>query len=41
VFPGETLVLECWRAGGNEIAFRASVKERGVQVLANGRAVIA
>jgi len=41
VYPGETLVLECWRAGGNEIAFRASVKERGVQVLANGRAVIA
>jgi acyl dehydratase len=40
VFPGETLVLECWRAGGNEVAFRASVKERGVQVLANGRAVI-
>lgn len=41
VFPGETLVLECWRADGNEIAFRASVKERGQQVLANGRAVIA
>jgi acyl dehydratase len=41
VYPGETLVLECWRAGGSEIAFRASVKERGVQVLANGRAVIA
>ena len=41
VFPGETLVLECWRAGGNEIAFRASVKERGQAVLANGRAVIA
>ncbi len=41
VYPGETLVLECWRVGANEIAFRASVKERGVQVLANGRAVIA
>jgi acyl dehydratase len=41
VYPGETLVLECWRAGGNEIAFRASVKERGQAVLANGRAVIA
>ena len=40
VYPGETLVLECWRSGGNEIAFRASVKERGQQVLANGRAVI-
>lgn len=41
VYPGETLVLECWRAGENEIAFRASVKERGVQVLANGRAMVA
>lgn len=41
VYPGETLVLECWRVGANEIAFRASVKERGVQVLANGRAVTA
>jgi acyl dehydratase len=40
VYPGETLLLECWRVGGEEIAFRASVKERGVQVLANGRAVI-
>ncbi|VTU40730.1 Enoyl reductase domain of yeast-type FAS1 [Variovorax sp. PBS-H4] len=41
VYPGETLVLECWRQGEEEIAFRASVKERGVQVLANGKAVIA
>jgi len=41
VYPGETLVLDCWRQGGEEIAFRASVKERGVQVLANGRAVLA
>jgi len=40
VYPGETLVLECWRVGGEDIAFRASVKERGVQVLSNGRAVI-
>lgn len=41
VYPGETLVLDCWQLGGEEIAFRASVKERGVQVLANGRAVLA
>jgi acyl dehydratase len=40
VYPGETLVLECWKLGGKEIAFRASVKERGVAVLANGRATI-
>jgi len=33
-------VLDCWRLGSEEIAFRASVKERGVQVLANGRAVL-
>ena len=41
VYPGETLVLDAWRVGGEEVAFRASVKERGVQVLANGRAVVA
>lgn len=41
VYPGETLVLEGWRLGREEVAFRASVKERAVQVLANGRAVIA
>lgn len=41
VFPGETLVLECWRLDGQEVAFRASVKERGLAVLANGRAVLA
>jgi acyl dehydratase len=40
VYPGETLVLDAWRLGGEEVAFRASVKERGVQVLANGRAVL-
>ena len=41
VYPGETLVLETWRLAGEEIAFRASVKERDVQVLANGRALLA
>jgi acyl dehydratase len=41
VYPGETLVLDCWRVGGAEVAFRASVKERGVQVLGNGRAQVA
>lgn len=38
VYPGETLVLDCWKLGGEEVAFRATVKERGAQVLANGRA---
>jgi acyl dehydratase len=41
VFPGETLVLECWSLGDGEVAFRAGVKERGVTVLANGRAQFA
>jgi len=41
VYPGETLVLECWRVSGAEIAFSASVKERGIKVLSNGRAVVA
>jgi acyl dehydratase len=41
VYPGETLVLDAWKLGRGELAFRAAVKERGVQVLANGRAAIA
>lgn len=41
VYPGETLVLDCWGLGTEEVAFRASVKERGVQVLGNGRAILA
>jgi acyl dehydratase len=41
VYPGETLVLDCWRAGGEDVAFRATVKERAVQVLGNGRAQVA
>ena len=41
VFPGETLVLACWRLADGAVAFRADAKERDVQVLANGYAVIA
>lgn len=41
VYPGETLELACWRVSGDEIAFRARVKERDVIVLNNGRARIA
>ena len=37
--PGETLVTEFWR-DGDIISFRTTVAERGVVVLANGRAVI-
>ncbi|WP_399680153.1 MaoC/PaaZ C-terminal domain-containing protein [Xenophilus sp.] len=40
VYPGETLLLECWRLGAEEVAFRARVQERDVQVLANGRALL-
>ncbi|PTB16734.1 3-alpha,7-alpha,12-alpha-trihydroxy-5-beta-cholest-24-enoyl-CoA hydratase [Trinickia symbiotica] len=40
VFPGETLVLECWRVSDDEVAFQGRVKERDVQVLSNGRARI-
>lgn len=40
VYPGETLLLECWRLGAEEVAFRARVQERDVQVLANGRAFL-
>nr|WP_315593197.1 MaoC/PaaZ C-terminal domain-containing protein [uncultured Cupriavidus sp.] len=40
VYPGETLVLECWKLGGNEVAFRARLKERDVVALANGRATL-
>lgn len=38
VFPGETIVLECWKISNEEVAFRGRLKERDVQVLSNGRA---
>jgi acyl dehydratase len=38
VYPGETLVVEGWRLGEGEVAFRVRVKERDVVVLNNGRA---
>ncbi|ABF12379.1 MaoC/PaaZ C-terminal domain-containing protein [Cupriavidus metallidurans] len=40
VYPGETIVLECWKVGVNEIAFRGRLKERDVIALANGRATL-
>ncbi|EJW11044.1 MaoC-like dehydratase [Rhodovulum sp. PH10] len=39
VFPGETLRVAAWR-DGRIVSFRASVAERGVTVLDNGRAEI-
>ncbi|MBN9424894.1 MAG: MaoC family dehydratase N-terminal domain-containing protein [Burkholderiales bacterium] len=40
VYPGETLILECWRIAADEVAFRARLKEREAVVLNNGRARI-
>jgi len=41
VYPGETLLLECWRVAAGEVAFRGRVKERDVVVLNHGRALLA
>lgn len=38
VFPGETLSLDFWRIGTDEVVFRARVAARDVVVLTNGRA---
>ena len=40
VYPGETIRIETWTDGGI-VSFRASVVERDVIVLNNGRAEIA
>lgn len=37
-YPGDTIRMECWRMGNDEIAFRARVPERDVTVLSHGRA---
>jgi acyl dehydratase len=37
VYPGETIRTEIWREGEGQAAFRASVVERGVVVINNGR----
>lgn len=39
VYPGETISVELWPEG-NEVAFRAWVRERNAKVLDNGRAVL-
>lgn len=39
VYPGEAITTEIWR-DGTTISFRASVAERGVVVMNNGRAVV-
>lgn len=38
VYPGETLRLELWQLGPDEVALRARVTERDVVVLSHGRA---
>ena len=38
VFPGETLRLQLWTLGDRDLAFRAVLVERDVQVLGNGHA---
>jgi acyl dehydratase len=40
LYPGETLILECWHKSADEIVFRARVKERDVVVMNNGQALI-
>lgn len=40
MYPGETLVTHMWREG-EEVVFRALCKERNVEVLAHGRALLA
>lgn len=40
VYPGETLRLQVWRLNESDLAFRASVMERGVQVLGHGHATL-
>lgn len=40
VYPGETLRLQVWRLNESDLAFRASVVERGVQVLGHGCATL-
>ena len=39
VFPGETIRTEFWR-DGNVVSFRASVPDRNVVVMNNGRAEV-
>lgn len=39
VYPGERITVEMWR-DGPVVSFRAFVRERGVKVLDNGRAVL-
>lgn len=39
VFPGETLAINMWQ-DGNVISFEATVKERGITAITNGKAIL-
>lgn len=39
VFPGETIVTRMWK-DGDIVSFEASVKERGVTVIKNGKSIV-
>lgn len=39
VYPGETIVVEIWKEGAGQLAFRARVKERDTLVINNGLAL--
>ena len=40
IFPGETITLDMWQ-DAEIISFEAKVRERGVAVIKNGRAIVA
>jgi acyl dehydratase len=40
VFPGETIVCQLWKVSDTEIACKARVKERDVDVITNGKVIL-
>lgn len=39
VYPGETLTVDLWRDGAT-VSFRATVRDRGITAISNGRAIL-